>query len=203
MRRLQFWPKCVSRTPFGRPVEPEVYGCIAIESGAGSKASNGPGSRKRAEVARRRSPIDETPAGHRGASAGSTKTSFAPASSTMYRTASAASLMLIGTGTTPARIAPRTSRRTRGRLSERMAMRSPGARPARAGRARRRCRESSSSRKLTGCGPAASRRSTIAVRSEVACSASSSPDYPDSLAIRHGIVITRLRDDCAVASRVF
>ena len=46
MRRLQFWPKCVSSTPFGRPVDPEVYGCTASEAGAGATAVNVPGSTK-------------------------------------------------------------------------------------------------------------------------------------------------------------
>src|SRR5262245_42336441 len=153
---------------------------MAMESGSGSKGWEMPGSRKSSKlwVPLPANSITRMPAGTRCFNSGSTKVNRAEASVRMYETVSRVSLTLTGTGTTPARIAPRSTTTNSTRLREIMPIRSPRSMPAFLRPRAHASHIASRSLKRTRTGRSASRISMTAVRSDDACSAKSCPRLP-------------------------
>src|SRR5262249_37102436 len=95
---------CVSGTPFGRPVVPDVYASSAVSPGRGRGARSG----RRARAApRSRTPTTGSIRPSRSAGPGSANASLAPESDTRCRNSAAVPAGLARTTTAPTRNTPR------------------------------------------------------------------------------------------------
>ena len=105
----QSWPLCVSGTPFGTPVEPDVYRISASASSSGTKVSSAPKSRKASNPSA--PPLSKsivgTVSGTNGRRAASLSASSMPLSRKMCAMVARGSLWLTGTATAPMRMMPK------------------------------------------------------------------------------------------------
>ena len=120
----QSWPAWPRRTPFGRPVEPDVYRIIAMSSSPGTTVSNGPGSAN-ASSSPRSSSTAARPAGQAARRSASQNASATPASARTYSMVGRGSFQFTGTATIPARMMARKATRYSARFADTIAMRSP------------------------------------------------------------------------------